>query len=206
MTFNLDRLLAAVILAGGRSTRMGTNKALVKIKGREMLLWVVEGLKPVTHEIIVSAKDESVDEYRRIVGEDVKIATDLVQMDGPLVGIYSALLKSSSEYAYVHPIDSPIINHDIIRYLLQKADGYDASVIKFDDSIEPLHAIYRVRAALNVAKSILEQGESGAKSLVGKLRVNYIPVDDLRRFDQGLVSLLNVNTPEGLARISAFLD
>ncbi len=201
-------MLTAVILAGGRSTRMGRNKALVKIKGKEMLAWIVEGLKPLVNEIIVVAKDESIkSSYQKIVPEDVRVLTDVMGLDGPLVGIYSAFLEAMSEYAYVHPIDSPVVNKGVIEYLFQKAEGYDASIARWDDgSIEPMHAVYKVKTGLAGARWALDRGDSSAKALASKLeRVNYIPVDDLRKFDDKLVSLLNVNTPQELDNIASFL-
>jgi len=200
-------LLTAIILAGGRSTRMGRNKALVKIKGKEMLVWVVEGLKPLVNEIIVVAKDESIkSSYQQIVSKDVKILTDVIALDGPLVGMYTAFLEATSEYAYVHPIDSPVINNRIIEYLFEKADSYDASIVRWDDgSIEPMHAVYKIKTSLAGAKWILDHGDSSAKALASKLHVNYIPVGDLRKFDDKLVSLLNVNSPQDLDNIKSFL-
>jgi len=205
---NKSYLLTAVILAGGRSTRMRRNKALIQIKGKEMLVWVVEGLKPLVNEIIVVAKDESAkSSYQKIVLKDVKILTDVMELDGPLVGMYSAFLESKSEYAYVHPIDSPIINKDVILYLFQKADGYDASIVKWNDgTIEPMHAVYKVKTCLAGARAALDHGDSSAKVLASKLEhVNYIPVDDLRKFDDKLVWLLNVNTPQELGSIASFM-
>ncbi|MGH9934421.1 MAG: molybdenum cofactor guanylyltransferase [Nitrososphaerales archaeon] len=201
-------MLTGVVLAGGRSSRMGRNKALIQIKGKEMLLWVVEGLNPVVSEIIVVAKDESAQSsYRKIVPHNVKIFTDIMELEGPLVGMYTAFLETKSEYAYVHPIDSPVINKSVIQYLFQKADGYDASIVKWNDgTIEPVHAVYKVRTGLAGAKSALEHGDSSAKVLASKLEnVNYIPVGDLRKFDDKLVSLLNVNTPQELDSIANFL-
>ena len=201
-------MLTGVVLAGGRSTRMGSNKALIQIKDKEMLSWVVEGLNPLVSEIIVVAKDESAQSaYRKIVPLDVKIFTDVMELDGPLVGMYTAFLECKSEYAYVHPIDSPVINRGVIQYLFQKAEGYDASVVKWKDgTIEPMHAVYKVRTGLAGAKWALDHGDSSAKVLASKLEnVNYIPVDDLRKFDDKLVSLLNVNTPQELDSIASFL-
>ncbi len=187
---------------------MGRDKALVRIRGKEMLAWVVEGLMPLVDEIIVVAKDESVkSSYQTLLPEDVKILTDVRGLDGPLVGIYSAFLETASEYAYVHPIDSPVINKDVVKYLFQQADGYDASVVRWDDgSIEPMHAVYKVKAGLAGARWALDRGDSSAKALASKLEhVNYIPVDDLRKFDDKLVSLVNVNTPQELDNIADFL-
>lgn len=201
-------MLTGVVLAGGRSTRMGREKALIQIKGKEMLLWVVEGLKPLVSEIIVVVKDESAQSsYRKIVPPNVKIFTDIMELDGPLVGMYTAFLESKSEYAYVHPIDSPVINKHVIQYLFQKAEGNDASIVKWNDgTIEPMHAVYKVSTSLAGAKSALDHGDSSAKVLASKLEnVNYIPVDDLRKFDEKLVSLLNVNTPQELDSIASFL-
>ena len=206
--FNKNYLLTAVVLAGGKSTRMGRSKALVTIKGKEMLAWIVEGLKPVVNEVIVVAKDESTkSSYQKIVPKDVKIVMDVMGLDGPLVGIYSAFLEVMSEYAYVHPIDSPVINKDVIEYLFQKAYGYDASIVRWDDgAIEPMHAVYNVRAGLAGARWMLDHGDTSAKALTTRLQnVNYIAVDELRKFDDKLASLLNVNTPQDLDMIGSLL-
>jgi molybdopterin-guanine dinucleotide biosynthesis protein A len=187
---------------------MGSNKAFVRIKGKEMLAWVVEGLKPLINEIIIVAKDElTKSSYEKIMNKDVKILVDAVNLDGPLVGMYSAFLETKSDYAYVHPIDSPVINKSVIEYLFQKAEGFDASIVRRDDgSIEPMHAVYNVKTCLPVAKHALDHGDSSARVLASKLEhVNYVPTNELRKFDDKLVSLLNVNTPQELDNIADFL-
>ncbi len=198
---------AAVILAGGKSTRMGTNKALIKMHGKELLRWIVEGLEPLVEEIKVSVKNQQNESaYKNIVSKDIKIIPDIAELEGPLVGIYSALIETSSEYAYIQPVDSPIVNKDIVEHLFKEAVHYDGAVIMNQDgTIEPLHAVYKVDRCIVEAKHALDAGDTSARVLANRMHVNYIQTENLQKFDEKLLSLFNINTPEDLDRVSEYL-
>jgi molybdopterin-guanine dinucleotide biosynthesis protein A len=186
---------------------MGKNKALIKIHDKELLLQIVESLEPLVEEIIVSEKNQQNESaYRNIVSKDVKIIPDIIELDGPLVGIYSALLETSSEYAYIQPVDSPFVNKDLVEYLFKEAVHYDGAVITNQNgTIEPLHAVYKVDRCIVEAKNALDAGDTSVRGIAKRMHVNYIKTEKLRKFDEKLLSLININTPEDLSKLSEYL-
>ncbi len=207
MIKNLSQLRGAVILAGGRSTRMGENKALVTLMGESLLSLEVNSLSSLVDEVMVIAKTaEEMKLYEKEVPSNVKLLFDAVSQDGPLVGIYSALKVTKSEYCYVHPVDSPIINAKVVNHLFDMAMNYDGAVIKLErDLVEPLHAVYKRNTALVAAEKALQLGDSSAKILCKETRVKQVPLDDIRVFDNELVSLFNINTKNDLKTIENYL-
>jgi molybdenum cofactor guanylyltransferase len=186
---------------------MGENKAIVSLMGRSLLSWAVGSLSDLVNELVVVTKNaEEAEFYKKEVSSNVRILHDIVPNEGPLVGIYSAFKVMESEYCYVHPVDSPIINAKVVELLFQKALGYDGAVIKLGkDLIEPLHAVYKRDSALRVAERALRLGDSSVKILAKETRVRYVTLDDLRVYDKELVSLLNINTKNDLKMIENYL-
>ena len=188
---------SAIILAGGKSARMGMNKALVNILGKPLLSWSVDSLSKLVDDLIVVARnDNDAKLYEKILSERVRIAIDDSDLEGPLVGIMSGFKVAKSDYCYVHPIDSPIIKKEVIEYLFQQAKNFDGAVWKMnDDLFEPLHAAYQVSSVLEVSERILKTGNTSAKILSKELRLNYVNIENLRSLDKEMISLFNINTP-----------
>lgn len=182
---------------------MGQDKALVKVKGREMLLWIVDQLKPLCDETVVVARndnDKSV--YRKMLPDDITTLMDSSPLEGPLVGIYSAFNSISSELAYVHPVDSPVINESMVEFLFEKAEGYDASIPRWDDGrLEPLHAVYRTKRVVAAARNLLSCNNTSAKDLAAMIHTNYVSITELKNFDPDLLSFINLNTPRDFQTI-----
>lgn len=186
---------------------MGENKALISLMGKSLLSWEVGSLYDFVDEIMIVAKNaEEAKRYERKVLSNVTVVCDIIPQEGPLVGIYSALKVAKSEYCYVHPVDSPIINKRIVNFLFEKAMGYDGAVIKLEkDLIDPLHAVYKRSSSLGTAEKALQLGDSSAKILSKEMRVRYVPLDDIRVYDKELVSLFNINTKKDLTIIENYL-
>ena len=203
----MKNVRCCVVLAGGKSRRMGLNKALVKVKGREMLLWIVDQLKPLCDEMVVVARNDNDNfMYRKFLPNDVTTLMDFSLLEGPLVGIYSAFKCIRSECAYVHPVDSPIINKNMVEYLFKKVEGYDASIPQWDDGrLEPLHAVYRTERVVSVARNLLSRNNTSAKDLATVVHTNYVPITQLKNLDPDLLSFINLNMPGDLQTIEVNL-
>lgn len=186
---------------------MGQDKALVKVKGREILIRIVDQLKSLCDEIVVVARnDNDMSVYRKMLPDDITTLKDSSNLEGPLVGMYSAFNCIGSECAYVHPVDSPIINKNIVEYLFDKADGYDASVPRWDDGrLEPLHAVYRAKRVVSAARNLLSCNNTSAKDLATMIHTNYVPIAELKNFDPDLLSFINLNKPRDLQTVEANL-
>jgi len=200
-------LKSAIILAGGKSARMGKKKAIVDILGKPLLSWSVDSLSKLVDDLIVVARNyDDAKLYEEILSERVRIVTDDSVLDGPLVGIASGFKVVKSDYCYVHPVDSPVIKKEVIEYLFKKAQNFDGAVWKItDEIIEPLHAVYRVNSVLKISERVLKTGNTSAKILSKEIQLNYIDLDELRSMDENTASLFNINTPNDVQFVENYL-
>ncbi|MBA7608813.1 Molybdenum cofactor guanylyltransferase [subsurface metagenome] len=172
----------AIILAGGKSSRMGTEKGMLSINDQTMLEHICKQLRGTFSQILISAGDA---EKYSFAG--FEIVRDKTPGQGPLMGIASALEASANEINFVVACDIPHIEMDCVRKMLTEARGADIVVpTTGDKKYEPLFAIYR-KSALDAIKRTLRKGERKISEVFGKCEVKYI---DLGKADW----LININT------------
>jgi molybdopterin-guanine dinucleotide biosynthesis protein A len=183
--------MTGIILAGGESRRMGTDKALLDINGRPMIehvLAVFAGLFKRT--IIVTNTPDRYQVY------GVELTSDVLDIRGPLTGIYSGLLRSSDEYNFVAACDMPFLNPRLIAHMRELAAGHDAVVPMFGGGfLEPLHAIYR-KGILPVIETQVRKQDRRIRGMFDHIQVRYVPEDEIVRFDPQKRSFRNLNTPK----------
>jgi molybdenum cofactor guanylyltransferase len=182
--------MTGIILAGGESRRMGTDKALLDINGRpliELILEVFAGLFKKT--IIVT---NTPDRYRMY---GVELTHDVLDIRGPLTGIYSGLLRSNDEYNFVAACDMPFLNPRLIEYMGTVAAGHDAAVPQFDGFLEPLHAVYR-KGILPTIEMQARKQDRRIRGIFDHIRVRYVTGEEIVRYDPLKRSFRNLNTPK----------
>jgi len=191
----------ALILAGGKSRRMKENKALIKLGGKPLLMHVIERVRGLTQEaVVVVGKNDDLADYKSFLPSSVTVLRDIVKGMGPLAGILTGMQNMCSEYAVVLPCDSPFIKREVLTYLFKKAQGADAAIPRWPNgNIEPLHAVYRVSAAIPAAKTALERQELFILDMIKRLdRVVYVDTEEIRKIDKELMTFFNINTQEDL--------
>jgi molybdopterin-guanine dinucleotide biosynthesis protein A len=182
--------MTGIILAGGESRRMGTDKALLDINGRPMIEHVLAVFADLFEKTIIVTNTP--DRYRMF---GVELTSDVLDIRGPLTGIYSGLLRSCDEYNFVAACDMPFLNPRLIAYLGELAAGHDAVVPMFGCGfLEPLHAIYR-RGILAVIETQVRKQDRGIRGMFDYIQVRYVPEDEIVRFDPQMQSFRNLNTP-----------
>jgi len=180
----------AVILAGGKSSRMGRSKALLPFDGEPLIAHVVRGLKEMFAEaIVVAAPDQELPSLPAL------LVRDEVAYRGPVSGIYHGLKASTREVCFVASCDAPFLNHALIAHLLSKIPEYDVVVPFWQDRFQPLHAVYRTGVAA-LLKDQLDRGELRPISLYDKVRTRKIAEDEIRGLEPEGLSFLNMNSPE----------
>ena len=189
-------MVGTLILAGGKGNRIGGKKALLRLRGRILISYVIEAASEFSDEIFVVVEKEEDIEGLGKLPNNVSVVSDIAPGRGPLVGIYSGLRYLCSEFSAVLPCDSPFIKVEVVRHLIEKAQGFDAAVPIWPNGyVEPLHSVYRVKAALRAAEEALEEGKFRVQNMVERLsKVVYISMEDLKRFDPGLISFFNINS------------
>ncbi|UCE49847.1 MAG: NTP transferase domain-containing protein [Phycisphaerales bacterium] len=159
----------AVILAGGNSTRMGRDKAMLPIRRRPMIEHIYRQLSPWFSQMIISANDKN-----RYSFLDVPVIQDRILGTGPLMGIASALRASTSEVNFVTASDIPEIDIDLVRAMLWQADGYDAVVPRIGSGkYEPVFAVYK-KSALEIIEQALKLGINRISEVLNRCKVKYI--------------------------------
>lgn len=179
----------AIILTGGKSSRMGRPKALLPFDGEPLIAHVVRKLASVFSEtVVVAAPDQD------LPALPVVLARDDVAYQGPVSGIYHGLKASTKEACFVTSCDAPFLNVALISHLYSQIPGFDVVVPFWQDRFQPLHAIYRTSVA-PLLKEQLDRGELRPIFLYDKVRTRKIPEDEIRKLDPEGLSLLNMNSP-----------
>ncbi|HIH61295.1 MAG TPA: molybdenum cofactor guanylyltransferase [Methanobacteriales archaeon] len=193
-----NSILSAIILCGGHSKRMGTDKGLIILDGKPLIARILDKIKPYFDEILIILRDEQQKkQYLRLLkDENVKIFTDIIKGKGPLGGLLTGLLNIKSEYALVLPCDSPFITREFIENCIKmNLEEYDGIIPVWGDGrLEPLHGIYNQRVAGRIRKLLLED-ERRVSSLAKIIKPRLVLVEEL---DPSLESFKNVNRPEDL--------
>jgi len=184
--------LCAVILAGGKSRRMGSNKALVTVDGRSLIRIVIDRVLPLTRRILVSADEE--DAYRFL---GFPVVPDRYRDHGPLAGVHAAMHHEEATLYLVLACDLPSVPTRLLENLVRLAEGYDAAIPRSEGGLaHPLCAVYR-RSCLPRIEAALERGARKviATFLDGPLRIRWVTPDQGPFFDSDLA---NINTPGDL--------
>jgi molybdopterin-guanine dinucleotide biosynthesis protein A len=189
--------ITGVILAGGKSSRYGTNKAFVEINGTRLIERVIRVMDSIFQRIILITNTPR--EYAYL---ELPMFGDLIGGLGPLGGIYTGLEALSDQAGFFVACDMPFLNPALIRHLIRVRDDFDAVVPRIDWKIEPLHALYAKRC-LPLVKESISAGEYQAREFYQKIRLKYVEADEIRTFDPELRSFFNVNRPEELLHVTA---
>lgn len=186
----------AIILAGGRASRMGScDKAFLKIGRSAIIRRQLKILKEIFKEIIIVTN--SPNKYRNVKG--VSVITDTIPHQGPLGGIYSGLTASGSFYNFVVACDMPFINGELIKYMIKNKDGYDVIIPKIDKKLHPLFGIYS-KDCIHIIEKMLKDDRLKISNMFSKVKTHFISKKVVGRFDKKILSLININTKEDLAK------
>jgi molybdopterin-guanine dinucleotide biosynthesis protein A len=181
------------ILAGGKSTRMGTDKAFVEYEGRTLLARALDLARSVASDVWIVGSKEKFAAFAPVV-EDVFCDC------GPLGGIHAALLGSSTDLNLMLAVDMPFVSRAFLQYLITQArSAPDAAVIvpRSDGRRQPLCAIYR-REFAAVAERALRTRQNRIDRLFDEVRTRVIEQEELEGAGFSPSLFRNLNTPEEL--------
>lgn len=184
--------VSSVILAGGQSRRMGTNKAFLEVGSRSIIERLIEKVSLVGQEVILVTNTP--DEYAHL---DYPTVPDVYPGKGSLGGLYSGLRAVRNEYALVVACDMPFLNASLLRYMILLAPEYDAVVPRTGQGIEPLHALYS-KACLPAMEQVLQQDHLKVISFYSQVHVRYVEQEEIEILDPEHLSFFNVNSTEDL--------
>ena len=194
--------ITAVILAGGRSRRLGRDKAVEPFAGEPLLCRVIRraaaGVNANAGDVVVVVADPARAAALPLEPEH-RTAVDAFPGCGPLGGIYTGLTAARTEWSLVAACDLPFLSVPLLRYMARLRDGVDIVAPVINGRPEATHALYSRRCRPAIAAR-LQAGRLKTADLFGDVTVRYVDETEIRRFDPELLSFFNINRPADLAR------
>lgn len=191
--------ITGIILAGGKNLRMGKNKAFLEIKGQRIIDRTKQLFVDLFDEVFLVTNSPL--EYLDL---NLRMVSDLFPEGGALGGIYSGLFHASHSHAFVAACDMPFLNKALISHLSTLSSGYDIVIPKMEDGWQPLHAVYSPKC-LPFMENLLRKNNLKIIDFFHKVNKREVTTEEILPFDPQLVSFLNINTPEDLARAEDLL-
>jgi molybdopterin-guanine dinucleotide biosynthesis protein A len=188
--------ISCIILAGGKSLRLGHDKVLERVGKTSLLERVISRVDSFSKDIIIVTAEKRT--FAPLANHPkIKTACDIFPGQGSLGGIYTGLVKSSSHYNLVVAADMPFLNESLLYYMREVSDGFDFVLPRIKNLYEPLHAVYS-RNCISPIETIFSQGKKVIIELFNYVKVRYIEAGEIDRFDPQHLSFFNINTPEEL--------
>jgi molybdopterin-guanine dinucleotide biosynthesis protein A len=185
-------------LAFDDSKKFEADKGILQIDGKALLSRVVDSVEGLADEIIVvTASQQQVDLYRKLIPDTVRFVVSKNAAKGTLAEALDGFEASSGEYTMLLPYDSPFISTDVVSLLLDLADGKNAVIARTPDcEAEVLHAVYNTKAAIETSKAAMAEGDFDVEALAERLRcVRYLSTMVVEQLDDDLKSFFRVLTP-----------
>jgi molybdopterin-guanine dinucleotide biosynthesis protein A len=188
---------SVAVLAGGESKRMmGTDKAFLIFRGVPFVAYITRQMLSISDDVYAIIGKKDIDQFRRVLADSIVIRTDTHDVANPVSGMLTACESVLHPLVAIIACDLPLVKRDLIKFLVTCAIGHSAAVPIWENGdIEPLCAAYNAEEFRAAALDAQRHHEIGCKNAVKYLRdVNYVPVSKLRKFDEKLESLFNVNS------------
>jgi molybdopterin-guanine dinucleotide biosynthesis protein A len=188
-------MLTLAILAGGKSQRMGQDKAVLPFQGEALVKRVIRRLAGLASEVIIIAPRTN-----EFLSYGFKVYEDIIHGRGSLGGLYTALATAIYEDVAVVACDMPFVNADLLRHQhkILGSENFDVVVPSSPKGLEPLHAVYRKITCLPVVKEAMDAGDQRLISWYPRVKTRILTQMEVIPFDQQGLIFFNVNTPEEL--------
>lgn len=182
--------ITGIILSGGKSTRMGEDKGLIKIKGKTFVELVIDAITPLVDKVLIISNYSVYDQFgcQRI--------KDAINNSGPLAGLYTGLKHSESDYNLVLSCDIPLIKTHILKKIVSvNYNNYDVVQVQSGEKTMPLIALYKKQCQA-LCLQLLNKNEKRLKVLVSQLNTKTIILDS-----KYMNCVKNINTQEDLKQM-----
>ncbi|TAL09933.1 MAG: molybdenum cofactor guanylyltransferase [Nitrospirae bacterium] len=194
--------MTGLIIAGGKSRRLGIDKRFLDLGGRTCIQRVLDAYRGIFDEILVVA--DAVEPFQSL---GLRVVVDLIPGRAALGGLYTGLHYAASERVFAAAADMPWIAPAAIRIVLDQSLAGDIVIPDLDGKLQPMHAVY-AKACLPFLRTLVEAGTLKVQELCNcpELRVRRIPRSAFTAADPGLRSFFNINTPDDLAQAKKWIS
>ncbi|WP_223034216.1 molybdenum cofactor guanylyltransferase [Hanstruepera marina] len=183
--------ITGILLAGGKSSRMGTDKGMINFNGKTFVQHIIDAMQPLVSDVFIVSDNKEYDKlgYLRV--------DDSIKNSGPLAGLYAGLKYTKTDYNLVLSCDIPLIDTEILK-VLTRSDytNYDVVQIQSGEKTMPLIALYHKRCA-NKCLELIQNDERRLRKAVNQLHTKSIVIDFLWK-----ERIKNINTKEDLKDIN----
>ena len=189
---------SCIVLAGGKSLRLGYDKVLEIIGNTSLLERVISRVSLLSSEVIIVTANEQTN-LELVDYPKLRILCDIYPGKGPIGGIYTGLATSTSFYNLVVASDMPFLNHNLLHYMIQLSANFDLVVPRVGNLVEPLHAVY-TKKCLATIEQMIKQDKLSVNQLFHLVKTRYVEAEEIERFDPKHLSFFNINTKADLKR------
>ena len=200
---------SAIVLAGGSSSRFGKDKGLATLAGKPLINYVIDAIRRIVDEtIVVTSSSERITKYKEIIPGSVKFIEDILESNGPLIGVLTGFAAASGKYALILPFDTPFVSREVVSLLFELCIGRSAVIPRWPNGqIEPLHAIYQVRLATAAAEAAVAEGRLDMRGMIERMRgVRFVSTIAIQEFDPELKVFFNINMPLDLKKAASMIN
>ncbi|WP_297096069.1 molybdenum cofactor guanylyltransferase [uncultured Draconibacterium sp.] len=181
--------ITTIILAGGKSKRMGTDKALLELEGKTLLERAINLCKPISTELLISSNSDL------HAGFNYPVINDEVKNCGPIGGIYSGLKQSNTDWNLVLSVDTAFVDAPFLQFLIENIGDFDAVVPFSEKGGEPLIALYN-KSCISKMEELIENGDYRMHNLLKTVNTNWVDAQEYLNKNKRLFT--NLNRPEDL--------
>lgn len=196
--------LTGIILCGGKSSRMQTNKALLKLGDKTVIEIIAAKLKSIFNEVLISAND-----YKEYDFLKLPVINDVFISKGPLAGIHSALKYSSTEKNFIISCDMPLISSELINFIANYDSDKKIILPETEGRIQQLCGVYS-KSLLPIIEEIISESEkdenikSSIYELIRRVPTDIVNIESLTLYDKNL--FLNMNTQEDYEQVKRIYE
>ena len=214
------------VISGGKSSRMGTDKALLEIGGKTMIEQIIAQTAGLGGDQIVITNTP--EQYAFL---NLPMFSDVLPDKGALGGLYTAIHSASRPYTLTLACDMPFVNQPLLKHMLSLAPDFDAVIPRLLSplpspastalhsahasraatgegpgvGVEPFRAIYS-KACLEPIRNALDAGKMRVNSFFPDIRIRWVEENEIKQFDPELLTFMNCNTPEELEAVKKVWD
>ena len=187
-------MITGIVLCGGRSSRMGADKAALAFGDETLGQRAVRVVREVADEVIIVRREGQAPLF---VEPPVRIVHDPIEGFGPLAGLAAGLAASTTDLNLVVACDMPLVRSAVLHRLIELHGDADICVAEVDGRPSPLCAVYR-KGAAGVAEALLASGERRVMALLDRVQTKRVDAAVFRDIDPDLATFVSCNTPDEL--------
>ena len=190
----MNNEISAIILSGGKSSRMGENKSFLKLGDKTIIENIISLMNSIFSDVILITNEPS--EYRKL---NIPIFQDVYKQKGPLAGIHSGLVNSKTDSNFIISCDLPLMSKEVIEYIINFKTEKSITLCKADGYIQQLAGIYSKSLIPVIENIFTAERKHSVYALLDKVDSEIIEIEKLEFYKKDL--FLNMNRPEDYNRI-----